>query len=372
MIEKGTVPLQCLCLDLNAVVTPDHCRRLVVIIVFQVTSVPNFPLKATSDICPGKDIKEDMVHLTLFPHIHAMFYSQVFLFALSVIFGLVLSAKADAVVYEGRVPLSFANSDLDTSTGPFLTAVKGSEAATHYSQVLGNSTAPTSLWASTLTEQVISITIDNTSVFVPGGGAPQNGFRRTELIAQNKSLSTSLNDVMEVGVTRFHFSVKENDQLPLNFTHEYQVVFIEPSDGTHVFELQIGTPFTNPTQSLPSSDAYALKIRDHSLNLLFSTDFTPSTWHNFAVQVDWDQRTLQVFYSTDGETLEAVTDVVQNSSAGQGATGEGDFHFGVLKLPLVNPDDSTANQNDVVHFGIQEGTTEGLLYSGIFVETISS
>lgn len=34
----------------------------------------------------------------------------------------------------------------------------------------------------------------------------------------------------------------------------------------------------------------------------------------------------------------------------------------------MNPADTPADQGDVVHFGIQEGTTEGLLYSGVFVE----
>ena len=40
----------------------------------------------------------------------------------------------------------------------------------------------------------------------------------------------------------------------------------------------------------------------------------------------------------------------------------------IIKLPLVNPADPPADQGDVVHFGTQEGTTEGLLYSGVFVE----
>ena len=44
--------------------------------------------------------------------------------------------------------------------------------------------------------------------------------------------------------------------------------------------------------------------------------------------------------------------------------------FSLLKLPLVNPNDSPANQADVVHHGIQEGTTEGLFYSGVFIEKI--
>jgi hypothetical protein len=32
-----------------------------------------------------------------------------------------LSAKEASIIFEGRVPLSFTNSNLDTSTGPFLT-----------------------------------------------------------------------------------------------------------------------------------------------------------------------------------------------------------------------------------------------------------
>lgn len=36
----------------------------------------------------------------------------------------------------------------------------------------------------------------------------------------------------------------------------------------------------------------------------------------------------------------------------------------------MNPADSPANQGDVVNHGIQEGTTEGLLYSGVFVESV--
>jgi hypothetical protein len=45
---------------------------------------------------------------------------------------------------------------------------------------------------------------------------------------------------MEMGVSVFHFSIKADLLRPLNYTHEYQIVFIEPSDGTHVFGIQLG------------------------------------------------------------------------------------------------------------------------------------
>ena len=45
---------------------------------------------------------------------------------------------------------------------------------------------------------------------------------------------------METGVSVFHFSIKANEKVPLNYSHEYQVVYIEPHDGTHVFDIQLG------------------------------------------------------------------------------------------------------------------------------------
>jgi hypothetical protein len=68
--------------------------------------------------------------------------------------------------------------------------------------------------------------------------------------------------------------------------------------------------------------------------VLFQTQFDQTTWHNFAVLVDSDELTLQVFYSQDGSQLQAVSDVEDNSSVPKGSTGQGDFHFGVLKVRL--------------------------------------
>lgn len=106
---------------------------------------------------------------------------------------------------------------------------------------------PTPLWedpsslTSLASEQAIAVAIDNSSVFIPGGGAPQYGFRRTDIIAQpSDGDHAALDAEIEVGTTVFHFSVKSDEERPLNYTHEYQVVFIEPDDGTHVFELQLG------------------------------------------------------------------------------------------------------------------------------------
>ena len=73
-------------------------------------------------------------------------------------------------------------------------------------------------------------------------------------------------------------------------------------------------------------------MRDHAGNVLFKTAFTPATWHNFAVVVDWDALTLAVYYSQDAVPLELVKDTVANANAVAGSSGQGDFHFTVLMV----------------------------------------
>ena len=93
-----------------------------------------------------------------------------------------------------------------------------------------------------------------------------------------------------------------------------------------------GSPFTNPTGSLPTADAQSIKILDHGLNKLFSTPFICQTWHNFAVVIDWDNLTLAVFYSTEAQPLELVSQTKENQGAKKAPDGQGEFHFGVLKV----------------------------------------
>ena len=90
----------------------------------------------------------------------------------------------------------------------------------------------------------------------------------------------------------------------------------------------VGTGF-NQTET-PESNS--LRIRAADASVVFNTSFTADTWHNFAVLVDWDALTLQAFYSADAAPLAPVSDVVENTNAKAGADGQGDFHFGLLKV----------------------------------------
>ena len=168
------------------------------------------------------------------------------------------------------------------------------------------------------------------------------------MIAQKNSSIAQLTAISQVNTTAFHFSIAVDDSKPLNFTHEYQVVFIEPSDGSHVFGVQLGehvpsfflasltrilgSPFTNPTGNLPAAGAQNFKILDHDLNVLFSTPFTCQTWHNFAIVVDWDNLTLAVFYSVGVQPLKSVSPTKKNQGVKASPDGQGEFHFGVLKV----------------------------------------
>lgn len=142
--------------------------------------------------------------------------------------------------------------------------------------------------------------------------------------------------MIESGRTVFHWSIRRDKKHDLNYKHEYQVVFIEPNDGSHVFGLQLGSPFTYPTGRLPVPNAQSLRILSRDLTVLFETDFTKNDWHNFAVLVDWNALTLGVYYSKNGLPLAPTSwRTVKNKGLVAGPDGQGDFHFGLLKVRLA-------------------------------------
>ncbi|KAN0139679.1 hypothetical protein V8E53_002341 [Lactarius tabidus] len=251
----------------------------------------------------------------------------------------------NTILYDGLIPLNFTVSDLDNSDSPYV-VVKGTQDDSQYFHFLSpGSDLATILWGET-PEQVISVTIDNTSIVT------QDGSLRSQLIAQRTSRENRIDfDAgIEANATAFHLSVQVDPENPLDYTKEYLLMSIELSDGTNAFAVKTGTP---PNTTLPENGSNMLSIFSHSGTNLFQTSFDPNEWHNIAVVVDWSNLTLQVFYSTNGCILQDVTDVVDNSSAGEGSIG--DFAFGLVKYPATDTGNSTENQ-------------EGLRFSGVFVE----
>lgn len=70
--------------------------------------------------------------------------------------------------------------------------------------------------------------------------------------------------------------------------------------------------------------------------------------------------TTQVFFSTANDDLVQVTDALQNDLSGQGQ-----FHFGVLKKPVNGVGDITKNGDQ------PDGIDEGIIFGGIFQEDSS-
>ncbi|KAJ2903060.1 hypothetical protein MKZ38_010481 [Zalerion maritima] len=163
--------------------------------------------------------------------------------------------------------------------------------------------------------QSVEVTINDESIFAPSPDSRQNGFRRAELlIASNDGSEDRTTGIILGGA-----GAADPDTLKL---------------------------FGNVNEVEPG--------------LLSSQPFDETVFHNFALTLNFDDLTTQVFYSQGNDSLEAVTGEVSNDVSGQGQ-----FHLGVLKKGL----DAGVN---IVTDGIQpSGIEEGITFGGIFEEDSS-
>jgi len=262
-----------------------------------------------------------------------------------------VAAASATVIWDGRVPSGFTLSDFDSSSTSMYNTQYNLGQGQTWSEVLEFPEATTSLFDNSSTK-AYEVTIDDQSIFQ----GTQTGFRRSELMP---SVSSGSDSTVQ-GITTLHFSMQPDTSKPLNYSHEYQLVFIETQDySSHVWTIETGVPYggsiSNPeTLRLTSSTANGA-----SENVLFSAPFTG--WSNWAVQVDWDSSTLTAYYSTGTDPLELVVNKVENN-----AVGKGQEHIGVLKMP-------TGASGSVTTSGYQEsGIHEGVVYGGVFIESGSS
>jgi len=266
-----------------------------------------------------------------------------------------LVSRAADILWDGRVPTNTALSVFDTSSSEFNDQFVLGQNLT-WSQVLKFPSVTTPSLFDGTASKAIEVTISDASIFNSGG--PQTGFRRAELLPSINSGS----DVTVQGITTHHFSIMSDPQRHVNVSHEYQIVFIETQDfSSHVFTVKTGTAFGDTV-----SNTRALRIEGSTAsqsvgNELFSVAWQDGVWYNFAVNIDWNNNLISVFHSTNNAPLAQVVQSTSND-----ATGKGQFHVGVLKLPMPP-------STDVVHMGFQEsGINEGIIYGGVFVESGST
>ncbi|KAK8060631.1 hypothetical protein PG996_010561 [Apiospora saccharicola] len=283
-----------------------------------------------------------------------MYTQSSFLVALASLASLGASQKCK-LQFDGRVPTGFAAAKFDADNGifnPSNVVGKGLK----LSEVIKMPAVNGSLF-DTKTKPV-EVTINDKSIFAPSATNVQTGFRRAELlIASNNGTDGSAQ-----GVKTLHFSVMKDAAKPLNLTHEYQLVFLEDNSfSTNQFVLKTGTILGGDAKADPDTLQLFGNVNSKPLQTLFSTKFTEGVFHNFAVTNDFNKKTTQVFYSTGVAALKEQTKALANDNSGQGQ-----FHFGILKKGL-------GGGSDITKEGIQEANIdEGVIFGGIFNEDSST
>lgn len=171
---------------------------------------------------------------------------------------------------------------------------------------------------------------------------------------------------MRIGVVTYHWSVRQNRDTPLNFTHEYVAVSHETANaGGNHFQLVAGLIIGKENRY----PALNWKVLDRTKHIIFQTPilFT-NDWENFAITLNYNKRTIQVFYSTGQNHLSAVTAIEDNTKDNYSPKDNlnpndegGLFQFGLLRKS-TGAKDARGNGYQGPQF------REGLTYGSIFVE----
>ncbi|KZV87211.1 hypothetical protein EXIGLDRAFT_652353 [Exidia glandulosa HHB12029] len=270
--------------------------------------------------------------------------------------------KSCPILFDGRVALTARAADFDKDTSKFDHQFVHGENQT-WAEILKFPVVSPSLFDLPKFAKAVEVTLTDGSIFVPGGGPPQVGFRRSELIPA----SNNGTDVTVQGTTTFHWSLRDDPARPLNYSHEYHPVWHETADfSTSEFTFQTGTPFNasfeNPQVHNPRTLRLAGRQSNSPETIFFSTPFTLGVWHNFALTLGWETNDLTFYYSIGYAPLKRVVGPTFNDNS-----GGGQFHVGLLKLP------TGPLGIDVLHEGFQASHIhEGLIYGGVFIEDSSS
>lgn len=266
-------------------------------------------------------------------------------------FAAAAAAQQCDLQFDGRIPSDFVAADFDQDNGIFNPDnVFGQNLTLSQVVDLGSGVGGALFDVDT---QPVEVTINDESIFVPNANTVQNGFRRAELLIA----SNSGTDNSTVGVKTLHFSLMKDAARPLNLSHEYQLVFLESADfSTNQVVLKTGT-IIGSNGGDPDTLQLFGNVNEATPGLIFSQPFDEGVFHNFALKLDFNALTTQVFYSQGCDPLEAVTDEIANNVGGQGQ-----FHFGVLKKGIGGGDDIVRNAFQPA------GIDEGVIYASIFEE----
>jgi hypothetical protein len=192
------------------------------------------------------------------------------------------------ITLDGRVPQDSVLKTFDTASSPFNPDyTKGQNLS--WSEIIEFPKVKTSRF-DLPANKAIEVTIDDHSIFVPGGGSQQLGFRRAGLLMGNGT------DASNVGVKTFHWSSRQDPSAKLNLTHEYMNVWHEANDyASNQFSINAGVMLSQdaPKDSNVTTtglDKHLWKILDRKNNIVWTTKIEKDEWQNFAVTLDYEKK----------------------------------------------------------------------------------
>lgn len=258
------------------------------------------------------------------------------------------------LVFDGRIPQAATGSTFDSGKLMYDPAyVLGANVT--WKDALRFPSGPHALFDNSMSKAV-EVTIDDRSIFTPSPDNRQTGFRRAELLPKPSNVTDSV-----TGIKTLHWSFKTDQHRPLNYSHEYQLVWLENQDySANQFTIGTGTPYgENATTAKDAQTLFLLGTSAASpQQTLWKTPFTQGVWHNFGLVLDYTSNQVEVFYSKGSEPLARKTKLLAND-----LSNLGQYHLGVLKKPTGPPG------IDITKQGFQEaGIHEGLIYGGMFEE----
>ncbi|KAI0346707.1 hypothetical protein BDW22DRAFT_794508 [Trametopsis cervina] len=261
------------------------------------------------------------------------------------------------IIWDGRVSLLTTPADFDKNSSIYDHQFVHGDNQT-WAEIIKFPVVLPSLFDIPKLAKPLEVTISDRSIFTPGGGAPQVGFRRSELVPATNNGT----DATVQGTTTFHWSIRTDPLRPLNYTHEYHPVWHETATfDTSEITFLTGKPFNqsfDPTAHDPRTLRLAGRQSNSPETTFFQVPFTEDVWHNFALTLGWTSNKLTLYYSEGYAPLKRVAGPVFNNNA-----GGGQFHVGVFKEP------TGPLGIDVLHEGFQEShLNEGLIFGGVFIE----
>ncbi|KAK1994547.1 hypothetical protein LX36DRAFT_683590 [Colletotrichum falcatum] len=207
----------------------------------------------------------------------------------------------------------------------------------------------------------IGLSLSDKSIFASSSEGQEVALRRAELLVNKKDETVS-------GHKTWHISLRTDPTRPLNYTHEYVLVFHEAQD----FQADFWSIKTGDfLESTAPTSRKVLRVEGYKFDVpvktFFETPLTDDVWHNFGINLDFPNNTISVFYSTDNNPLKLVVPPTFNNISGAGQTTLGETHFGLQKRPVG------ANLQNFLFNGTQPaGINEAIFLSGIFQDDSST